>query len=65
MISKLKMLQENYHNSFVSELSCSIGMASAKEDIGKSMVEIRKIADQRMYECKREYYKKKDRYRRG
>ena len=64
MISKLKKLQENYHNSFVSELSCSIGMASAKEDIGKSMVEIRKIADQRMYECKREYYKKNGKDRR-
>lgn len=65
MLAKLKKLQTNWHGSFADELSSSIGMVSAKEVVGGSIVDMHKIADERMYECKREYYQLKGINRQG
>lgn len=66
MMQNLKDIQKDWKGTLVNELSISAGYASVAEFPGKSFHELLTIADKRMYDDKREFYRTsgKDRRRR-
>ena len=56
--------QKNWHGKLVKELSVSYGIVTKKESKDMSIDEVEKLADQRLYAAKSEYYRKSGRERR-
>ena len=64
IMEKLNSDVDSWHGHSVDKMSISIGYASHREFPDMSIEELGKIADQKMYEAKNEYYQKHDRRRR-
>lgn len=65
IIDELEKLTENWKGKLVDSLTLSLGYASKKEFPEKTISEMSKISDEKMYEAKRRYYASKGVDRRG
>ncbi len=64
VLENVKSIVDGWKGHSVDKVSVSIGYASHREFPDMSVEELGKIADQKMYEAKNEYYQKHDRRRR-
>lgn len=64
VLDNLNSIVDSWKGHSVDELSVSVGYASHREFPDMTIEELGRIADQKMYEAKKEYYQKHDRRRR-
>lgn len=65
LLGDLKELSGNWHGELVDSLALSVGYAEKREFTDKTVAEMSKEADQRMYKDKELYYSKRGTDRRG
>ncbi|MCR5175616.1 MAG: GGDEF domain-containing protein [Anaerovibrio sp.] len=65
LINHLEHLVKEWHGSLVDKISISYGYVTKEECHGKTIYEMAKLADKKMYKSKEEYYSQKGVDRRG
>ena len=63
IVENLNSIVDSWRGCSVDKISVSIGYASHREFPDKTILELSKIADKKMYDVKQEYYKTHDRMR--
>ena len=59
MLKRIEVQVKEWKGNFVSFMSLSVGWVTASEMAGASVSELLKVADERMYENKEEYYRQR------